>query len=360
MNYCILNGIKSTNIKGLIIQSLPPISKPLMRTSTEEIDGRDGDVVTKLGFSAYDRVMTIGLFGDYDIDEVITYFNSEGTVIFSNEPDKFYYYQILQQINFERLARFKTATVTFHVQPFKWSAVDDNLVFSVNQMRLKPFTTTKNGVTIKVEKGLISVQGTSVGNTQVYLPIIPMTLDAKSYTLQAITQGSGENGCAVRVVDDNPSDANSLGGRALALQESGSASFSATLQASKTFNYAWISINSGTVCNFVLDLEILDYQSKSFEFFNRGNTTSRPKLTVHGSGTINLSINGVQLFTISLGNAEYITLDGLEMNAYKGDVLMNRQVTGDYANLIMKQGTNIISWAGDVSKVVVENGSRWI
>ena len=86
MDYVILNDVKSTTIKGLLIQSLPPISKPLMRTSVEEIDGRDGDVVTQLGYSAYDKPMSIGLFGDYDVDEVIQYFNSQGTVIFSNEP----------------------------------------------------------------------------------------------------------------------------------------------------------------------------------------------------------------------------------------------------------------------------------
>ena len=134
MNYVILNGVKSTNIKGLLIQSLPPISKPLMRTSVEEIDGRDGDIVTKLGYSAYDKPMSIGLFGDYDVDEVIQFFDSEGTVTFSNEPDKFYNYQIIDQIDFEKLINFKTATVTFHVQPFKFSAVDDNFSFSSNEL----------------------------------------------------------------------------------------------------------------------------------------------------------------------------------------------------------------------------------
>ena len=39
MNYCILNGKKSTLIKGLLIQSLPPITKPLQRTQIDEIDG---------------------------------------------------------------------------------------------------------------------------------------------------------------------------------------------------------------------------------------------------------------------------------------------------------------------------------
>lgn len=130
MNYCILNGKKSTMVKGLLIQSLPSITKPLMRSKIEEIDGRDGDIVTKLGYSAYDKTMSIGLFGDYDISEVIDYFNSDGEVIFSNELDRKYKYQILNQIDYERLGIFRTANVTFHVQPFKYSSVDDSLTIN--------------------------------------------------------------------------------------------------------------------------------------------------------------------------------------------------------------------------------------
>lgn len=125
MNYIILNGKKSTMVKGLMIQSLPPISKPLMRTRIEEIDGRDGDIVTKLGYSAYDRELSIGLFGDFDMSEVAQFFDSEGEAIFSNELDKKYKYQILDQINYERLGRFKQAVIKFHVQPFKYPTTDD-------------------------------------------------------------------------------------------------------------------------------------------------------------------------------------------------------------------------------------------
>ena len=77
MNYVILNGKKSTAVQGLLIQELPPISKPQVRSSIETIDGRDGDIVTKLGYSAYDKQLVIGLYGQYDIDDVIEYFNSE-------------------------------------------------------------------------------------------------------------------------------------------------------------------------------------------------------------------------------------------------------------------------------------------
>lgn len=126
-NYIILNGISSNTISGLLISTLPSISKPKIRTQTEEIDGRDGDIVTKLGYSAYDKEIEIGLYGNYDTDEVIEYFNSEGTVTFSNEPDKYYNYQILEQIDFEKLIRFKTAKVKMHVQPFKYPTEEEQI-----------------------------------------------------------------------------------------------------------------------------------------------------------------------------------------------------------------------------------------
>lgn len=360
MSYVILNGVKSTTIKGLLIQSLPPISKPLIRTSVEEIDGRDGDIVTKLGYSAYDKPMEIGLYGDYDVDQVIQFFDSEGTVIFSNEPDKFYNYQIVSQIDFEKLINFKTATVTFHVQPFKFSAVDDAFSFSSNQMDVSIYSATKNGVTISAENGVISLQGTATSAVEFYVPINAMTLEAGGYTLQATTDGTGESACSIRVIGSVPSDADSFGGTYLPLSNSGSASMSATLSASKTFNYVWFYITSGTAINFTLDVEMLSEDFDSCTVVNRGNTTSKPALTIYGSGTINLSINGAQLFVINLAEAEFITLDGAQMNAYQGNILMNRSVAGDYNNLVLNVGTNTISWVGNVTQIEVENVSRWI
>ena len=131
MNYIILNGVKNTSIEGLMIQALPSISKPQIRTKIETIDGRDGDLVTKLGYAAYDKQLLIGLYGKYNIDDIIEYFNSEGTVAFSNEDEKYYNYQILEAIDFERLIRFRQATVTLHVQPFKYSLSEGNTEYSL-------------------------------------------------------------------------------------------------------------------------------------------------------------------------------------------------------------------------------------
>lgn len=129
-NFCILNGVRSDTVEGLLIQELPPVRKPPMRTQIEEIDGRDGSIVTNLGFGAYEKSMIIGLYGDFDIDNVIRFFNSSGEAIFSNELDKIYQYQIINAIDFERLIRFRTATVTFYVQPFKHSSVEEEQTFT--------------------------------------------------------------------------------------------------------------------------------------------------------------------------------------------------------------------------------------
>lgn len=233
MNYITLNGKKSLLIKGLLISELPPITKPLVRTKVEEVDGRDGDIVTKLGYAAYDKKMSIGLFGDFNIDDIIEYFDSEGIVIFSNEPDKFYRYKILNQIDFERLIRFRTATVVFHVQPFKFSAVDDVLTY------------------------------------------------------------------------DDLSGSTSISGK------------------------------------------------------NNGNVISRPEITIYGSGSVNFTINNNSL-ALAISTDGYITLNGETLNAYKGNTLKNRSVTGNMRNVFLPVGSWSISWTGTVTKIVVKNGSRWI
>lgn len=231
-NYVIQNGKDSRYIKGLLIQELPPITKPLMRTSILQIDGRDGDVITKLGYSAYNKKMKIGLFGDYDIDDIIPFFNSSGTVTFSNEPEKYYVYDILNAIDYERLLRFRTAEITYHVQPFKYSNIEKKKVFS------------------------------------------------------------------------NPISA--------------------------------ITIR------------------------NNGNYVSKPVIHIEGSGIINLSLNGVQLFRIDLNTTNSITIDTGELEAYNGDVLMNRYVVGDYDKFALKVGANSVSWDGTLTYIAFEKQTRWI
>lgn len=360
MNYVILNGVKSNTVKGLLIQSLPPISKPLIRSMVEEIDGRDGDIVTKLGYSAYNKEMSIGLYGDYNVDDVIKFFDSEGTVTFSNEPDKYYNYQIIEQIDFERLIKFKTATVTLHMQPFKYSAVDRLFTLNNQYIGLRSYSETKNGITLTVKNGIITISGTGTTATEFYLPINPANLDAGNYTMTAEANGTNALNCSIRLIGSVPSNADSFGGTYLPLQNNATASLSATLTASKTFNYLWFYINAGTAMNFTLDAKLKKNNVNSISVVNRGNIFSKPAITLYGSGTINLSLNGTQIFVINLGDAGYITIDSAQMNAYQGETLMNRYVIGDYEDLALNIGTNVISWTGNVTNIEVEDFTRWI
>lgn len=148
-NYVILNGVNSNTKLGLAIRELPPITKPLMRTIREEIDGKNGDLITKLGYSAYDKTIEIGLYGTYDINGIISFFNSKGIITFSNEPDKYYYYEIINQIDYNKLLKFKTANVVFHCQPFKYKVGEtpialtsgDNTITNEGNIYSKPILT---------------------------------------------------------------------------------------------------------------------------------------------------------------------------------------------------------------------------
>lgn len=120
MNYLIWKEQDSRYIKGLVISELPPISKPQMRVAETVVDGVDGSRIEELGYATYDKSMLIGITPQANIDEVIKYFSGQGDVVFGNEPDKYYKAHIINQIDYARLVRYRTATVTFRVQPFKY------------------------------------------------------------------------------------------------------------------------------------------------------------------------------------------------------------------------------------------------
>lgn len=357
INYIELNGEKSTDIKGLIIQSLPPISKPKMRTSNETIDGRDGDTVTRLGYAAYSKEVSVGLHGDFDIDDAIAFFNSEGEVVFGNEPDKYYRYQIVDQIDFERLIRFRTAKVKMHVQPFKYDAVDRTFDIVNQLMHVKDSTASRFGITVTSNDGIIRVSGKAASDVDIEVPIESMSLSG-SYTLAASASGIAA-GCALRLIDGSPSDDRSFGGSYMELKSDGDSTMAATADSSAEYDALWLDINAGTSVDFTLNVTMSSDSFNQIALTNRGNVASRPTVTVYGSGNVELAINAVTVLSFSIEGGS-ITIDAEEMNAYHGDALMNRHVTGDYADLRLNVGENVISWRGDVTAIRVEDFSRWL
>lgn len=355
INYIELNGEKSTSVKGLIIQSLPPITKPKMRTSNATIDGRDGDIVTKLGYSAYDKQLSIGLHGDFDVDDAIAFFDSEGEVVFGNEPDKYYRYQILDEIDFERLVRFRTAKVKMHVQPFKHDAVDRTFDIVNQLLHVEDSTASRFGITVTSSNGIIRVAGRATSDVDIEVPIERMSLSG-TYTLTASASGNAV-GCALRLIAGSPS--RSFGGSYMELKSDGGSTMTATADPNAEYDALWLDIKAGTSVDFTLSATMASNSFNQIALTNRGNVVSRPTVTVHGSGNVELAINAVTVLSLLIEGGS-ITVDAEEMNAYRGNELMNRHVTGDYADLRLNVGENVLSWNGDVTGINVEDFSRWI
>lgn len=173
-NYVIINGVNSGTITGLAIKELPPITKPMIRSQIEEIDGRDGDIITELGYAAYDKQIEIGLYGAFDINRVIEFFTGEGKVTFSNESDKFYYYKIINQIDYEKLLKFKTAVVTFHCQPFKYPTTEstinlttgNNTITNSGNIYAKPILEIVGSGNIEIGLGGVQILEIALGTNE--------------------------------------------------------------------------------------------------------------------------------------------------------------------------------------------------
>lgn len=352
MNYIILNGINSTTVKGLLIQSLPPITKPLMRTQVDVVDGRDGDNVTPLGYSAYDKPITIGLHGNYDIDAIISFFNTSGTVIFSNEPDKYYRFAIYAQIDFERLIRFRTATVVFHVQPYKYSATQATVTHNNQLLNFADAIKTVGGITASLVDGVVSISGSASSAVDIRLPIPAVTVGDGSYILEAFARGNNVDKVSMRLIYNDTST--SFGNAALQLAENHVASLNGS--GAGTYNYLHFHVAPGDI-NITVNVLFCSSSNITMTIRNNGNTESKPQLTVYGYGGVNITLNGKQIFAILLDG--YITIDVEKMDAYKDGALKNRSVTGDYNGLTLIPGRNTISFSGMVSKMDITRYSRW-
>ena len=147
--------IDSSSINGLIISELPPITKPKMRTSIIKIDGRDGDLIEELGYESYTKIIKIGLAKNYDVDEIINYFNGYGDLVMSNEPDKVYKCRIIDKIDYEKLLRFKKASVKFYTQPYKYKKNENKVVLDINQET----SVVVNNIGLEKAKPIIKLKG---------------------------------------------------------------------------------------------------------------------------------------------------------------------------------------------------------
>lgn len=357
-----LNGISSKTIDGLIISDLPPITKPEMRVNIEDIDGRDGDIVTDLGYAAYDKVFNIGITDKKVVDKVIGFLNSQGTVTFSNEPSMVYNYKIIKQIDFNKLIRFKTAAVTMHVQPFKFCLTEKELEFSGAEQKISliDYEVQKNGITVDSADGKIIFSGTASEKTFFYIPIDDLKLSTGDYQLDVFTSGTGASGAKFTLVNDTLTFGYCFGEEPSNLQDNKTISTTAFFSTLTPFNYIYVVFQKGQAVDFEVYVKLYRKADNIISIINKGNVYSLPTLKIFGIGDLTLGVNGEDVFTINLGLEGYISIDTTNLEAFKDAVLKNRLVSGNYDEFRLKPGVNTVDLGGAVEKITIQNYSRWL
>lgn len=377
MNYIIWKNKNSRTLKGLLISELPPISKPLMRVQETTIDGVDGSIIEELGYESYDKTLQIGLFGSFNIDEIIEYFSGAGQIVFSNEPDKYYNARIVNQIDYERLLRFRTASITFRVQPFKYEYQEENDGFTLNDAGgINLFKATSpssaNGVEVSYADSILTLKstGTSSRYASIYnidaeigdvIRFSTILLDSNSHVLLqeytpdfvqvAYVYAVYNDGVTPSLLEYRKKDANNR---------------------TRLVFYTDYNVPTGERiarykdCILTINHEDMTFKEydvaetiESISLNNKGNYFSKPIIKIVGTGTIELTVNGNKLFSYTFPEDETeVIIDSQKQDAYLGAVLKNRNMSGEFPTLEI--GENTITWDGTITSIKISSQSRWL
>lgn len=128
--YITFKGATSDS-KNVIIESFNWFTKPQKRTDVRLIDGKDGAVVTELGYAPLVLSCVIGLKSTANVDEVIAWLDGSGVLKCSDDALKFRNAMVLEQVDYQKLIRFRKAEVEFYVKdPFRYLVTETPQVVS--------------------------------------------------------------------------------------------------------------------------------------------------------------------------------------------------------------------------------------
>ena len=110
---------------------------------------------------------------------------------------------------------------------------------------------------------------------------------------------------------------------------------------------------------YVTETQPKDIENGYMEVFNEGLEDSMPLMVLKGSGAVEISVNGVGVFSYTFPeNENEVHIDSEIEDAYLDDVLKNRNMNGEFPILLPK--TNKIEWSGNVESISILPRSRWL
>ena len=377
MNYLIWNGKDSRDIKGLIICELPPVSKPQMKVAETSIDGVDGSIIEELGYLSYDKAVSIGLTQNANIDQISQYFNGSGEIVFSNEADKVYKAHIINQIDYARLVRFRTASVVFRVQPYKYEYEESAEV--VEPVNLFDFSkwyenkdklsvtggnleVTENSVTMDYSGSiLMGTFSASTSPTEADIETITtFGMEVEPNTLYTLAVTGNNDGDVMVMYYDSEYKYKT---RALNFVD-GIATHTFSFTTPDTCKYICLRFTNqsyGEDTTLTLaNIKIVKgrYVSEGY-ITNRGTTTAKPIIEIIGSGKVSFGVNRNSMFEYTFPEGEdTVIVDSQKQDAYFETVLKNRNMIGEFP--MFEVGENQFFWDGNITSIKISSYSRWL
>ena len=96
--------------------------------------------------------------------------------------------------------------------------------------------------------------------------------------------------------------------------------------------------------------------TSSYVLVNPGSVYSEPIIYVYGNGDMTLIVN--DNFVELEGIEDSIILNSVVQEAYQGEMLLNEKMDGEFP--VLKPGNNLISYSGDISRVIIAPNWRYV
>ena len=129
MNGTFKGAILST--KGIVIEKIDWFKKPQRRNDVKLINGVHGGMIVEYGYSPMVVTMNVGLTDMAKLDEVMALLDGAGILTFSGDSGKYRNANVLEQVDYDKLLRFRKASIDFFIaDPFRYVVGEADLTFT--------------------------------------------------------------------------------------------------------------------------------------------------------------------------------------------------------------------------------------
>lgn len=152
-----INGTSLSSI-GVIVETQTQFTKPKRRNQRSYADKVDGSISEFLGYDGYTLDYKITPTESEHFDELYALLDGDVILEASDDPDKFWYASVEDEIKYGAIALWKTTTIIFYVyNPFRY-------VKSESLQTITAFPATINNAGTAIAKPLLKITGSGVVN----------------------------------------------------------------------------------------------------------------------------------------------------------------------------------------------------